>query len=74
MLSQALFMGLWGILSQKIFKIRILPLARNEFHGTKFPELFWNFVANSLLMFLGKCPNFQRSVSNTLTFLGFPDQ
>ena len=35
------------MLSQKIFEIRILRLARNEFHATKFPD-FWNFVANSL--------------------------
>ena len=30
--------GLGGMLSQKIFKIRMLRLAENQFHITKFPD------------------------------------
>ena len=55
------------MLSQKIFKIRIFNVAYNEFQTTKFPS-----VTNSLT--LGKFPDFQRSLSNFLTFPAFPGQ
>ena len=46
------------MLSQKIFKIRIFNLAENELLTTKFPD------------FLGKFPDLQGSLSNSLTFPG----
>ena len=47
------------MLPEKIFKTRIFNLADNEFQTTKFPD------------FLGKFPDFQRSLSNSLTFQVF---
>ena len=37
-----------GMLPQKIFKIKMLRLAENEFHTTKFPDLSFLFLKNSL--------------------------
>ena len=50
------------MLPHKIFKIMILNLAENELLTTKFPD------------FLGKFPDLQGSLSNSLTFPGFPGQ
>ena len=47
------------MLHQKIIKI----LAESELHPTKFPG-FFNFVS--------KFSDFLRSISNSLTFAGFP--
>ena len=44
------------MLPQKIFKIRIFNLAENELLTTKFPDC------------LGKFPDLQGSLSNSLTF------
>ena len=44
-------MGAVGDVPQKLFKIRVLRLAKNEFHATKFPGFspdVGNFVENSL--------------------------
>ena len=38
------FGGSEGMLSQKTFKIRILKLAKNEFHNTKFPDFSGKFA------------------------------
>ena len=54
--------GSGGMLPQKIFKIRIFNLAENELLTTKFPD------------FLGKFPDLQGSLSNSLTFPSFPGQ
>ena len=50
------------MLPQKIFKIRIFNLAENDLLTTKFPD------------FLGKFFDLQGSLSNSLTFPGFPGQ
>ena len=50
------------MLPHKIFKIMIFNLAENELLTTKFPD------------FLGKFPDLQGSLSNSLTFPGFPGQ
>ena len=52
----------WRHAPQKIFKIMICNLAENELLTTKFPD------------FLGKFPDLQGSLSNCLTFPGFPGQ
>ena len=51
-----------GMLPQNIFKIKILKLARNEFHTTKFPD-YGNFVVFPWLL-----------KAKFLTFPGFPGQ
>ena len=68
------------MLSQKIFKIRMLKLGENEFHTTKFPDFssFVFFFEKSLtFLFASKLPDISRfsghpaNVDKTSFFLLF---
>ena len=58
-----------GMLPQKIFKIKIFNFAENEFQTTKFPDFSLTFGTLSQIPdLLGKFPDFQRFLLNSLTF------
>ena len=63
------FRGSGGMLPQRTFKIRVFSLAENEFQTTKFRLLEF---CRKFPDFLGKFPDFEMSLSNSLSFPGFP--
>ena len=56
-----------------MLKIRIFNLAENEFQTTKLLDFSLTLeFCRKFPDFLGKCSDFERSRSNSLTFPGFP--